>query len=209
MKKVLFVMLAFAGTFLANDTSAQGKVGVFDLNVMVQAMPEYRRVDSLLQMYEQDSLRADYEFAVREYNRLDSTYKSDSAAKKPGSVLNYIKDQRTQFASTIVYWQQISQQKGDAKRQQLSAPIFDRIIPAYQKVLRENNYLVVLKPEAIEFFGSNKIDNVFERVAKELKITLPQELRSSQPTEQTGAAQQQPAARPPATNKAAPATKKP
>ena len=209
MKKVLFVMLAVAGSFFANNTNAQGKVGVFDINIMVQAMPGYRAVDSMLQIYEQDSLRADYDFAVREYNRLDSTYKADSAAKKPGSVLNYIKDQRTQFASTIVYWQQISQQKGEAKRQQLSGPLFQRIIPAYDKVIKENNYLVVLKPEAIEFYGSNKVDNIFEKVAKELKITLPQELRSSQAAEQQPASGQQPAARPPATRPAAPATKKP
>ncbi|HEX8356769.1 MAG TPA: hypothetical protein VF610_05135, partial [Segetibacter sp.] len=78
-----------------------------------------------------------------------------------------------------------------------------------QKVLRENNYLVVLKPEAIEFFGSNRVDNIFEKVAKELKITLPQELRSSQAAEQPASGAQQPAARPPATRPAAPATKKP
>jgi hypothetical protein len=57
-------------------------------------MPGYRAVDSLLGIYEQDSLRGEYEFAVKEYNRLDSTYKADSAAKKAATVLNYQKDQR-------------------------------------------------------------------------------------------------------------------
>lgn len=207
MKKVLFVLLAVAGSVFTNKADAQGKVGVFDINVMVQAMPGYRNVDSLLAIYERDSLRADYDFAVREYNRLDSTYKSDSAAKKAASVLNYIKDQRTQFASTIIYWQQISQQKGEQKRQQLAGPLFEKILPAYQKVLRENNYLVVLKPEAIEFLGSNKIDNVFEKVARELKIQLPQELRSSQGPDQP-ASGGQPAANRPAGAATKPAPKK-
>jgi Skp family chaperone for outer membrane proteins len=180
MKKVLFVMLAFAGLFFVNNTYAQGiaKIGVFDIDIMVQAMPGYRVVDSLLGIYEQDSLRGEYEFAVKEYNRLDSTYKADSAAKKAATVLNYQKDQRSQLATTIIYWQQIAQRKSEAKRQELAAPMYEKLLGAYSKVLQANNYLVVLKPEAIEFLGSSKIDNVFEKVAKELKITLPEGLRS-------------------------------
>jgi Skp family chaperone for outer membrane proteins len=183
MKKVLFVVLAIAGMFFANNSNAQAtaKIGVFDLDIMVQAMPGYRMVDSMLQMYEQDSLRGEYEFAVKEYNRLDSTYKADSAAKKAATVLSYQKDQRSQLATTIIYWQQIAQRKTEQKRQELAAPMYEKILGAYSKVLQANNYLIVLKPEAIEFLGSSKIDNVFERVAKELKITLPEGLRSQNP----------------------------
>ncbi len=196
MKKVLFVLLAVAGSVFASKADAQqSKVGVFDIDIMVQAMPGYRGIDSLLQLYQRDSLTADYDFAVKEYNRLDSTYKSDSAAKKAASVLNYIKGQRTEFASTIIYWQQISQQKGDAKRQELSGPLYQRILPAYEKVLKANNYLVVLKPGSYEI-GSN-VDNVFEKVARELKITLPEQLRSQGPApaaqSPSGAGGQQPA----------------
>ncbi|MEJ7682614.1 MAG: hypothetical protein WKG06_33110 [Segetibacter sp.] len=72
MKKVLFVVLAFAGSFLTvNDANAQAgaKIGVFDIDLMVQNMPGYRRVDSLLALYQQDSLRGEYDFAVKEYNQ--------------------------------------------------------------------------------------------------------------------------------------------
>jgi len=215
MKKVLFVLLAVAGSVFANTVDAQSKVGVFDLDIMVQNMPGYRGVDSLLQIYERDSLRADYDFAVREYNRLDSTYKSDSAAKKAASVLTYIKDQRTQFASTIIYWQQISQRKGEDKRQELAGPIYQRILPAYEKVLKANNYLVVLKPGSYEI-GSN-VDNVFEKVFRELKLPVPEQFRNQTAAEQSGAGGQgnRPAAgaggqgnRPPAGGAARPAPKK-
>ncbi|MDB5247064.1 MAG: OmpH family outer membrane protein [Segetibacter sp.] len=183
-------MLAFAGMFFAaNDTNAQGtaKIGVFDIDIMARAMPGYRSVDSLVAMYEQDSLRGEYEFAVKEYNRLDSTYKSDSALKKSPTVLNYQKDQRSQIATTIIYWQQISQQKSEQRRQELAGPLFERVLGAYQKVLTTNNYLVVLKPGAYEL--GSKVENVFEKVAKELKVTLPNELRSQGPgpEEQQGA----------------------
>lgn len=172
-------MLAVAATFLtAANAHAQTtpKVGVFDVDIMVQAMPGYRAVDSMLQIYEQDSLRADYDFALQEYNRLDSTFKADSAAKKAPSVLNYIKQQRNEMATTLIYWQQISQQRTEGKRQQLAGPMYEKVLTAYETVLKTNKYLVVLKPGAYEI-GSN-VENVFEKVAKELKITLPPQLRS-------------------------------
>lgn len=187
MKKVVFGLLVIVSSLLAgNNVSAQaGKIGVFDVDIMVQAMPGYRGVDSLLQIYQRDSLAREYDYAVGEYNRLDSTYKADSTKKAPASVLNYVKDQRTQVATTIIYWQQISQNRMEGKRQQLAGPLYERILGAYEKVLNTNNYLVVLKPGAFEM--GSKVDNVFEKVAKELKITLPQELRSSGPAEQTPA----------------------
>lgn len=201
-------MLAFAGTlFTANDASAQNlKIGVFDVDIMVQAMPGYRAVDSMVGIYEQDSLRGDYEFAVKEYNRLDSTYKSDSAAKKPASVLNYVKDQRTQFATTLIYWQQISQQRSEGKRQQLSGSMYEKVLAAYSKVLQTNNYLVVLKPGAYEM--GSKVENVFEKVAKELKIPLPEQLRSQGQTAETPAAGTGTGAKPATGAGAKPAPKK-
>lgn len=182
MKKILLAMLAFVSFLFANNLKAQGgnagtpRIGVFDIDIMVQAMPGYRVVDSMLQIYQQDSLRSEYEFAVKEYNRLDSTYKLDSAAKKSASVLNYQKEQRSQIATTIVYWQQISQQKSEQKRQELAAPMYEKVLGAYSKVLQANNYLVVLKPGAYEM--GSKVENVFERVARELKINLPDQLKS-------------------------------
>jgi Skp family chaperone for outer membrane proteins len=192
MKKVLFVMLAFAGMFFsaynAGAQAAGAKVGVFDIDVAVSNMPGYRTVDSLLGIYQQDSLRGEYDFAVREYNRLDSTYKADSAAKKATTVLNYQKDQRSQIATTIIYWQQISQQKSEQRRQELAAPLYERVLGAYSKVLQTNNYLVVLKPGAYEM--GSKVENVFEKVFRELKLPVPDQLKSQGPDQQAGAQQQ-------------------
>lgn len=188
MKKVLFVVLAFAGSFIAAnnaDAQAGGKIGFFDIDIMVSNMPGYRTVDSLLSIYQQDSLRSEYDFAVKEYNRLDSNYKADSAAKKSATVLNYQKDQRSQVATTIVYWQQISQQKLEQKRQELAGPLYEKVIGAYQKVLQSNNYLLVLKPGAYEY--GSKVENVFEKVFKELKLPVPDQFKTpvqQQPTAQ-------------------------
>jgi Skp family chaperone for outer membrane proteins len=205
MKKVLFVVLAFAGTLLtANTAEAQQKIGVFDIDVMVQAMPGYRAVDSLVAIYEQDSLRQEYEYNMREYTRLDSTYKKDSAAKKPASVLTYIQNDRNKFGYKLVYWQQYSQQMSEGKRQELAAPMYEKVVNAYSKVLQTNNYLVVLKPGSYEM--GSKVENVFEKVAKELKIPLPDQLRSQGPSDEQQ--QNAPANKPATGGKPATGTKK-
>lgn len=186
MKKVLFTLLVIVVSFVAGNTVvAQGKIGVFDVDIMVQAMPGYRAVDSTLQIYQRDSLSLEYDFAVREYNRLDSTYKADSTKKAPATVLNYVKDQKNQIATTIIYWQQISQEKTEGKRQDLAGPLYEKVLGAYSTVLKNNNYLVVLKPGAFEM--GSKVENVFEKVAAVLKIALPDQLRST-PEEQTAPA---------------------
>lgn len=213
MRKVLFVVLTFVVSFIAVDkvnAQAGSKVGVFDIDAAVNQMPGYRRVDSLLAIYQQDSLKGEYDFAVKEYNRLDSNYKADSAAKKSASVLNYQKDQRSQVATTIVYWQQISQQKMDQKRQELAAPLFEKVLGAYQKVLVANNYLVVLKPGAYEM--GSAVDNVFEKVYREMKLPVPDQFKSQGPqdqNQQSGAPSTRPGGATRPTGGARPATRKP
>ena len=187
MKKVFFVVLAIAGSlFAVNDASAQ-RVGVFDMDIMVQAMPGYRAVDSLVQMFERDSLGAEYDYSMRDYNILDSTFKRDSADKKPASVLNYVKDRKNQVAAKIIYWQQYSQQQSENKRQMLAGPLYQKVFEAYRKVLETNNYLIILKPGSFEL--GSKVENIFEKVASVLKIPLPEQLRSG-PAEQAEEKQQ-------------------
>jgi len=177
MKKVFLSMLVLsAAMFAGNDVKAQQlKVAVFDIDLMTQAMPGYAEVDSLVQIYNTDSLGAEYNIYQSEYQRLDSTYKADSTAKKPDAVLKYTAGKRQEMAMNLVYWQQIAQQKSNAKRGQLAQPLYAQVVNAYKKVMEAKKYTIVLKPQTYEM--GFPIDNMFISVAKELKLTsLPQEL---------------------------------
>ncbi len=180
MKKVLFSLLAVVGLlFAADKTQAQGqpplKIGVFDIETMVRAMPGYRNVDSLVNIYQNDSLANEYDFYQSEYKRLDSTFKADSAANKAKTVLDMEKQQRGQVGMQLVYWQQIAENKVQQKTAILAQPLFEQVVKAYQKVLETKKYTLILKPGTLER-GTTGVSNVFEDVAKELKIPLPQEL---------------------------------
>ncbi|MDQ2752345.1 MAG: OmpH family outer membrane protein [Bacteroidota bacterium] len=176
MKKLfvsLLVMAALIG--LSNKANAQMKVAVFDIDLMVRAMPGIGGVDSLVQLYQRDSLGTEYQILNSELHRLDSTYKSDSASKKTQAVLDYSANQRQQVYVKLVYWQQYAQQKSEAKTQQLSQPLYVKVVDAYKKVLTTHRYALILKPQTYE--DGSQVDNLFIPVAKELKLTsLPQEL---------------------------------
>lgn len=181
MKKVSFVLIILTGMFFINGkVQAQApatalKIGVFDIGLMVQAMPGYGNVDSLTQMYERDSLNSEYEIYQNEYRRLDSTFKSDSAAGKSKTILEYTNNQRQQMAFNLIYWQQIAQNKSDNKRAMLAQPLYEKVAAAYKKVLDSKKYTLVLKPNTYEL-GSSSVENLFPLVAKELNVTLPVEL---------------------------------
>jgi Skp family chaperone for outer membrane proteins len=181
MKKLLSFAFIFAVSLLLsmNARSQTLKVGVFDIGIMVQAMPGYVVVDSLMEIYDRDSLGSLREYYESEYQRLDSTYKADSAqvaaGKKSKAIVDMVFADRQKAMINIVYWQQIAQNKSNEKRNILSQGIYNLVVNAYKKVLARKKYTLVLKPQTYE--GGFKIDNIFIAVARELKLTeLPQNL---------------------------------
>jgi len=181
MKKVLFFIFMLTALFFTTqkvEAQSQLKFGVFDIDLMVQNMPGYKLVDSLVQIYNRDSLGAEYEIYQNEYSRLDSTFKADSAAGKTSAMLTYTANQRKQMGLNLVYWQQIAQQKSDNKRGVLAQPLYATVGNAYKKVLDARKYTLVLKPNTYEL--GSQVENVFLYVAKELKVQLPAELGGGQ-----------------------------
>lgn len=181
MKKVLLavfslVVFMFAGQNIKAQTL---KIGVFDIDLMVQAMPQYHIVDSLMQIYNDDSLGSERQINEMEFHRLDSTYKVDSAlfaqGKKTKALFDFTTEERRKVGLNLVYWQQIAQNKSNNKRGQYAQPLYEMVINAYKKILDKKKYTLILKPNTYE--AGFDIDNVFLSVARELKLTeLPQQL---------------------------------
>lgn len=175
MAAVCVTALCFSFKTSNAQTTPALKIGVFDLDIMVQALPEYRTVDSLVQLYQRDTLGAEYQVYMSEYVRLDSTLKVDSAkGNVPKTVMDYNNQQKQQMAMQLTYWQQIAQNKSDQYRSEKLRPSYQRILVAYKKVLAAKKYDLILKPDAYEL--GSKVENVFPLVAKEMGITLPQGL---------------------------------
>ncbi len=180
MKKVIFFFSLIVGLLMSANVKSQTlKVGVFDLDIMVQAMPGYRAVDSLMQIYDRDSMGALRTYYQTEYQRLDSTYKADSAqvaaGKKSKALLDMVAADRQKAIINVVYFEQIGQNKSNEKRAVLSQNLYTLVVNSYKKVLARKKYTLVLKPQTYE--AGFAIDNIFIAVARDLKLTeLPQDL---------------------------------
>lgn len=202
-KKFISAFIVICFLAVNNNANAQGfKAGVFDIDLMVQAMPGYHIVDSLVQVYEQDTLGALLDYDKTEYQRLDSIYKNDSAlvasGKRSKVAYDKVGQQRQQVGLELVYWQQLSQNKSNAKRSELSADLYKLVIDAYKKVLAQKKYTLILKPQTYE--AGFPIDNIFIAVARELKLeSLPQQLLGL--GDDPGVKQQPAAQKPPVTKK--------
>ena len=203
MKKLLLSVFSCIAFILAGENiKAQTlKVGVFDIDLMVQAMPGYRIVDSLMQIYETDSLGAQLQIYQSEFQRLDSTYKLDSAlfaqGKRTKAMFDYTTEERRKVGLNLVYWQQIAQNKSNNKRGQYAQPLYQVVIGAYKRILDKKKYTLILKPQTYE--AGFAIDNVFLSVARELKLSeLPQQLLGLGDDPD---AVKQPAAKPPTSTK--------
>jgi Skp family chaperone for outer membrane proteins len=181
MKKILLlVFTCIVFLFAGENIKAQSlKIGVFDIDLMVQAMPGYQSVDSLVRIYEADSLAVEFQYYQMEFQRLDSTYKADSVlvatGKKSKALLDFTIEERRKTGLNLVYWQQIAQNKSNNKRGQLAQPLYAAAANAYKKILAKKKYSLILKPRTYE--AGFPIDNIFISMARELKLPgLPQEL---------------------------------
>lgn len=177
MKKVLVGIIAlFAFTMIALQSNAQTasfKVGIFDSEEMMRALPEFRGVDSLLQIYQRDSIGGQYEVLQSEYARLDSTLKADSIAKKPKAIMDHNNEQKQQIVTTLMQWQNVSQQASQAKYVQLARPLFAKVQKSLDKVCLAQHIALVIKPDALDmgFNPTNpSVVNLFSLVGKDLGL---------------------------------------
>jgi len=186
MRKVIFSLLAITGLgFAANKAQAQTtplKIGVFDIDQMVQAMPEMKDVQAKLESYQRDSLGPQRDNLELQYNRADSSYKADSLAKRSAATLDYDRKQVTGFAQTLMQWQQIVQQNSQNKYQELAAPSYKKAADAFNKAVADNHVTLVLKPDAIQYADDKQIINLFVPVAKALGVNINGQGESAAPT---------------------------
>lgn len=190
MKKLLFVCVAFAACLLfTNTTKAQAvKIGYFDEQLALQLFPGIGKVDTLLQSYQQDSIRLEYEARVYEFQRADSTFKKDSAAM-PAKARELALRELSQKRGILVNWQQVAQQMYEAKMEQLLNPYKQRMFDALKLVVAEQKYTLVLNASALsQYTQPPLLDNLAIRVAMKLKLPLTKEIEDAWKAASGGAA---------------------
>lgn len=185
MAGVAMLVMLIAGT---EKAAAQNKFGYFDLEYVVSLMPGVEKVDSLIYIFERDSLQPEYQFELDELQRVDSTLKADSA-KMPARLYQQRQQEQAQRYVKLQNWQQYSQQVLQGKQQELMSPYLNKVLEAFRAVINENKYTYVFKQDSL--WDAPPGDNLVPLVAKKLGLKIPG----------------QPAGNPPAAAPAKPGTK--
>ena len=172
MKK-LKVLIVVAGLLIAGSASSQVKIGYINLDNVVALMPETKKViDTLLPRFQVDSLNPQLTYYVSEYQRKDSLLRDDSVKKKlPQQVKDEMMKDMEEYAGIVQNWQQYAQQVMEGKRDQMLAPVYQKVYEAVKTVAKEKAYTHVLTKDA--FLVAPDTDDLLASVATKLKLKLP------------------------------------
>src|SRR5260221_14397359 len=136
--KMLKVFLVASALFVAGNAMAQTKIGYIRIDDMVSLMPEISRIDSLVKIYQADSLGEEYSSLVQLYQFKDSVWR-DSVRTKP-AVRKQLEEELPGLIYQIQNWQSISQQKVENKQGELLKPVYKRVYDAIKAVAKKNEY---------------------------------------------------------------------
>jgi Skp family chaperone for outer membrane proteins len=179
MKEYLYHLLIIFIIISNTLTSAYAqklKIGVFDLDSMMHALPEYKAVDSLVSLFD-DSTKIAYDILYNESVKIDSMFMHHP--DYPDSNYMHFSDSIEKVSYklklSLIYWSDTAEKNRKDEIRRLSKPLYNKVNTAFERVIKNRNYNLILKPNCIVMCES--FDNLFIDVARELKLTkLPDNL---------------------------------
>ena len=173
MKKLKMLAVVVGLLIAGSGVNAQTKIGYIDAETVLYLMPEAAKIDSLVRIYQQDTVGKEYSSLMATYTYKDSIFR-DSVHPAPTAVKEQIGKELGQLVQTLQNWQQIAQEAVQNKQSQLLAPVMKKIQDAIQSVAKEKGYTYVVSRESI--IVAPETDNLLQAVAKKLNVTVPPQL---------------------------------
>jgi len=94
MKKIIAIFVLAAG-LVSGTVEAQTKFGFIRVDEVVSLMPELKKIDTLLQSYQNDTLPRTYNYLLSQYQYYDSI--SNDSVRQTVVVRQQASRQRTDF----------------------------------------------------------------------------------------------------------------
>ena len=168
MKKFIAILVLAAG-LVSGTVHAQNKYGYIRVDEMVALMPELKKIDTALSIYQNDSLPRTYNYLLSQYQRYDSIVVD--SVRSPLVVRQDAAKQRATFFEELQNWQNSAQALIEAKQNTLLQPVYDKVLKAIDEVAKEKGYTYVFNREAL--LVGPPADNLLPFVAERLKVKLP------------------------------------
>jgi outer membrane protein len=172
MKKLKMLSVVVGLLIAGSGVNAQTKIGYIDAETILYLMPEVAKIDSMVQIYQRDTVGKEFNSLMATYQFKDSIYRD--SLKVPAAVREQTGKELAQLTQTLQNWQQIAQEAVQGKQSQLLAPVMKRIQDAIQAVAKEKGYTYVVSRESVII--APDADNLLQAVAKKLNVTVPPQL---------------------------------
>jgi outer membrane protein len=169
MNKINFLFIV--GFFALSLASSAQKTGYISMQQVVGLMPEVRKIDTLLQKYQSDSLNPQFTYYVSEYNRRDSMANGKDSLKMAPAARKIARQEMEGLAYQIQNWQQIVQNALQNKEGELLDPVYRKAMTALKTAAKENGYTYVYNREAL--LVAPEGDDLLMLVAKKLNLKVP------------------------------------
>ena len=168
MKKIIAIFVLAAG-LVSGTVHAQTKFGYIRVDEMVSYMPELKKIDTLLAIYQNDSLPRTYNYLLSQYKYYDSI--ASDSLRQTSIVRQQASSQRNEFIAELQNWQSTAQALVEQKQNMLLQPVYDKVLKAIDDVAKEKGYGYVFNREAL--LVSPPADNLIPLVAEKLKVKVP------------------------------------
>jgi outer membrane protein len=166
MKKLLLGAMISFGLF---TTATAQKNGYINANELMGTMPEAEKAQKAMQDFQLD-LQQTYQDLTVEFNRLDSVFSVDSVKLSPTMKEIKRKELGTKYME-IQNFQQSSQEKMQAKQEELLGPIQNKALETIKTVAKENGYSYIFKEESLLVAPPG--DNILQLCKTKLGIKAP------------------------------------
>lgn len=167
MKK-LFFAIATVAVCSFSSVSAQIKLGHINSTSLLQAMPETKVADSVLQKFG-TSLQDQLKTMSGEYDRKVADYKSKEASMAEPIKETMVKD-ITDLEDRIREFQQSAQENIQKKKEELYQPIIKKADEAIKAVAKEKGYTYIFDSGVGVLLYANDSDDVMSMVKTKLGL---------------------------------------
>ena len=167
MKRVFFVGMMILGLMSAGQVSAQNKTAYISIDEVVQMMPEYKKAMAEMSQFD-SALQINYAETVKELNRQDSLFKSDSA-KWSNAIRTANREKMKKLLTDLQGFEQSYQQQMQQRQEELMSPVAQKANTLINEVAKTNGYTYVFRKEALIVFP--EADDLLPIVRKKLGVT--------------------------------------
>jgi outer membrane protein len=164
MKRVFFVGMMILGLMAAGQVSAQNKMAYVSIDEVVQLMPEYKKAMSEMSQFD-SALQINYAETVKELNRQDSMYKSDSA-KWSNAIRTANREKMKKLLVDLQGFETSYQQQMQQRQEEIMTPVAQKANALISEVAKTNGYSYVFRKEALLVYPD--ADDLLPAVKKKL-----------------------------------------